>query len=305
MAYTSKVNIRLGEVPKTTDGEIFADLVDIYNAIHILAQYVNQLAGQGNPDEDTLVWDSIPWKNSFWYPAKQNIKAGEVVCFQTDGMYKGCTWEVVQKITGSSGAHTGPLSQANAFAASGGLAALWGIALSDAAPGKKVRVGVGPATIKLTGCKAGDFVYGVGTRDANSPFMYGFSAFETPAVAPVIEGVGPISSVPGGSFWAAGGMEYVVTGINKNDLSKRYRFSNDGGMYLNVASSAPHTNQATWDRGYFIIGMGIGTDAALIFGPEGIKGRYRKFTPGGAYGVPRREPLRAFSGRSIEYAPRP
>lgn len=42
MAYRSSINIGLGETPKTTDPAMFPDMVEIYNAIHILSSYMGR-----------------------------------------------------------------------------------------------------------------------------------------------------------------------------------------------------------------------------------------------------------------------
>lgn len=142
--YRSPVNLGLGRVPKNTDPEIFDELTEVYNSIHLLASYMDalrlSLAGGGagqNP------FETMPFTRFFVGPALQTITAGQVVCPANIGGNNG----IVKGALASTYASTAP--ECN-FA---------GIALNDAAIGQNVRVGVGPGVFELPGLPSGAIVW--------------------------------------------------------------------------------------------------------------------------------------------------
>lgn len=162
MAYKSQINLGgLGEVPKTTDSGTFVDFTDVYNAIHILAQYTNALLeraqSDGDKGPDKQPWELMTFERWIWLPARQNIKQGEVVTsvYYTRG---GTTWNGVYR--GAYGLVVKTMQAVfNQAYALGKLNFLCGVALEDAASGELVKFGIGPAIINMSGTKAGDRLY--------------------------------------------------------------------------------------------------------------------------------------------------
>lgn len=142
--YRSPVNLGLGRVPKNTDPEIFDELTEVYNSIHLLAAYMDalrlSLAGGGSGQNPA---ETMPFTRFFVGPALQQITAGMVVCPASIGGNNG----IVRGALASSYSSTSP--ECN-FA---------GIALSDADIDENVRVGVGPGVFELPGITSGALVW--------------------------------------------------------------------------------------------------------------------------------------------------
>lgn len=222
MSYSSKIDLRLSEVPKTANTEIFADLVDVYNAIHILGQYTNVLIGGDNSEDSGDTSEQLPFKQSFWVKAAVAISSGQVITVTDSGAYLGCNQ--VGPTLGASGDIYNPGWRT---VSSGGLSHVWGIALSDAAPGERVRVGIGSAILKIPGVSAGSILYGASMYD------YAFM------LAPIIGDVIKIDS----------------------------RLANDGGVYANVVDYHATSFVPRWQRGYSAIGYAVESEAVFIHNP--------------------------------------
>ena len=164
MTYASEIDLGgIGQAPKTTDPETFADFTDVYNAIHILAQWVSmlyehQLAKSGN-DPDAPNYETMPPDNVIWETAAMNIKEGMFVSRpepfiypliaggpQRNGAFAGWVssprdrWPPIQSLSTTSYAH-------------------FGIAGSDAKAGEKVKILMGPGFVHFPGAKVRDRVY--------------------------------------------------------------------------------------------------------------------------------------------------
>lgn len=181
MAYNSDINLRIGETPKTTDPAIFPDMVEIYNAIHILGQWTNAIKDQGKSgDEDTKPWDAMPFEKWFYAKAARDIERGSVVTIVGSDRFKlrdnsnprrprplGDYYTVEGVINGAAG--TGiPYTKTQSrgvFPLNGGVT---GLAMSDAKEGELVQVGIGPAIINVEGIKFGQPVYAL-TAYFNEP----------------------------------------------------------------------------------------------------------------------------------------
>lgn len=80
--YSSDLNIRLGQMPEIKDApEVFNELQSVYNAIHLLNAALNDVRRNfAAVDRSTPGWESFTAEGrSFWAPAADNIKAGELV----------------------------------------------------------------------------------------------------------------------------------------------------------------------------------------------------------------------------------
>lgn len=145
--YRSPVNLGIGRIPLTTDPELYDEFTGIYNAIHLLNQYLDRLRtgaeGGGGSEQDP------------------DISAGFTRFFTMKALQDMVTGDIISPKVGSDGYVKGVL--ANGLAA-GALALNTGVALSDAAIGQDVRIGVGPAVIKVPGAVAGRRLWGINSR---------------------------------------------------------------------------------------------------------------------------------------------
>lgn len=129
----------LPQVPQAANEEDFQQYLLIYNAIHMLNAYLDELRltlEGGDPEAKPS--ETMRFLRSFWLPAKEPIDAGNVVALRKGKVVKGADKTAVGFST-------------NSF--------LTGIALTTAETDEKVRFGVGPAVIEVPGFKAGGLVW--------------------------------------------------------------------------------------------------------------------------------------------------
>lgn len=151
--YRSPVDLGIGQIPYTTDPELFPQFTEVYNAIHLLNGYLDQLRviaeGGGGSGQDPS--DSMPFNRFYVATALQAISAGDPVC--------------PSSIPGQNGIIKGML--ANDFTSAAPTSNFCGIALIDAAIGQDVRVGVGPAAIEMPGAVSGQRIWAYSSRATN------------------------------------------------------------------------------------------------------------------------------------------
>ena len=142
--YRSPVNLGLGRVPLATDQDMFAELTDVYNSIHLLASYMDtlRLSLEGGGGGQTPI-DTLPFNRYYPSVALVDITAGQVVSPTRESGQNGTILGALHNVPAS----TTPESN---FA---------GIALNDALVGETVRVGVGPGVIELSGATSGSLVW--------------------------------------------------------------------------------------------------------------------------------------------------
>lgn len=143
--YSSPVNIGLGQVPQTVDPELFNELNDVYNAIHLINGYLDQLRifAEGGTGSTSTPAQSMPFNRFFTAPALVAIVPGQVVSPSTTGTENGIV------LGGLAHDFTSAEPESN-FSQ---------IALTSAAIGEPVQVGVGPATLEIPGALSGNLVY--------------------------------------------------------------------------------------------------------------------------------------------------
>lgn len=151
--YRSPVDLGLGQVPLTTDLNIFNEMTEVYNAIHLLNQYLDQLrvVAEGGGGSGQSPADSMPFNRFYVATALVNITAGNPVCPASFG--------------GLNGVIQGAL--ANDFTIAAPTSNFCGIALIDAAIGEDVRVGIGPAILEFPGLVSGQYVWAYSSRATN------------------------------------------------------------------------------------------------------------------------------------------
>lgn len=151
--YRSPVNLPIGRVPVTTDPDLFDEMTEVYNSVHLLNQYLDQLriiaggGGSGQTPDQTL-----PFNRFFVAPALELFPIGSVVS--------------PSAVPGENGIIPGCLSS-NITSASA-LSNFSGIALTaPLAIGDDVRIGVGPASIAVPGAVSGAYIWGYASRASN------------------------------------------------------------------------------------------------------------------------------------------
>lgn len=165
MTYSSEIDLGgLGQAPKTSDPDTFADFTDVYNAIHILAQWTNSLYENARRKEGAP-WETFPLENIFETRAHHSIKEG-MICspayvYKTNpgsgntsfyGAIRGVAVPVPSLGTGqNNGTWLG--NRQTSY-----VNGVFGIALSDAKPGQLFDIAVGPGIINVPGLKQGEIV---------------------------------------------------------------------------------------------------------------------------------------------------
>jgi hypothetical protein len=136
--YKSDLNIHLSQVPKSSNPDIFNDLVELYNAVHTLNAYMSSVVDSlyGNNKEANPA-ESMKFIRAIWVPAGEAIAIGNCVRYQ-DG-------------------NTGRVQKGHRYSTTG-------LALTEAIPTVDdpyplIRVGFGPAMIPMDGINAGDEVF--------------------------------------------------------------------------------------------------------------------------------------------------
>lgn len=151
----SKLNIRLGQVPNTSDASLNYELQHVYNALHILNQYLEVLVDSLQGSDTQTPAENIRFLKYIIKPAKQKITAGHVVTVDIgDGL--------VVKGTSTGAPRIGLFS--NSLYYTGSIQTFFGIAQNDAEIGENVRIGLGPGILKVTGAKSGQIIWGAASR---------------------------------------------------------------------------------------------------------------------------------------------
>lgn len=146
--YRSPVDLGLGSSPLTADQEMFGELQDIYNAIHLMNAYLDRLrlAAEGGGSGQTPL-ESLPFNKFFVAKALDNISVGQAVspAFDgQDGMFLG--------------------ARPDSYTSGDPRVAFCGVALTAAPAGQNFRVGVGPGVIEVPGAVTGGFVWTFSSR---------------------------------------------------------------------------------------------------------------------------------------------
>lgn len=172
------VDIKLGQVPMTTDPQLKNEFQQIYNSLHILSQYLEVLrAGLEGSDSQTPA-ENIRFLKTVTRPARQKIVAGNVVSFDfTDGhVIKGTNYGAPRIASHDFGNGT------SALYVTGMVQTFYGIAQKDAEIGELVPVGIGPGILKVTGAISGNLIWAMSNRGIinlprgdDPPVIYGYS----------------------------------------------------------------------------------------------------------------------------------
>lgn len=140
--YRSPLDLGIGQIPITTDPDLFEEFTGVYNAIHLLNASLDSIrfaigqggSGEGAPDE------TLPFSRSYNALALQKMVKGDLVSPYTgNGVVHGALVH----------SRTSTIPECN-FA---------GIVLTDAEIGEQVRVGIGPAALAVPGAVPGGLIY--------------------------------------------------------------------------------------------------------------------------------------------------
>lgn len=149
---SSAIDLKLGQSPNTKIPALNYELQGIYNALHILSQYLYSLRLSLEGDDSAPPSENFRFLKFFTATAKQAITAGQIVTTAYDGELIKGTSVGVPVVKNFSG---------NAYL-SGMIQNFFGVALTDGAIGETVRVGIGPGILKVTGATCGQVVYAGG-----------------------------------------------------------------------------------------------------------------------------------------------
>ena len=85
----SALNLRLGQVPSTTNPNYFTEFQLIYNALHLLGQYMDVIRQNLESSEGQTPAESVRFRRTYWSTALQVITVGSIVSPVTGGIVNG------------------------------------------------------------------------------------------------------------------------------------------------------------------------------------------------------------------------
>lgn len=145
--YKSDVKLPISQTPSSTGNpEVFADLVEVYNSVHILNAQTEAIKNQSfNLNKETPLEEQMSFKYTLWIEAAQAIAPGKLVTITSAGATLG--WS------------------------NRGFKVPIGMALTEATEGGQlIKVGFGPALIKFDTANYGDNIYVItGRSDSAYP----------------------------------------------------------------------------------------------------------------------------------------
>lgn len=162
----SAVNLRLGQSPTIQDPAYTTEFQLIYNALHLLGEYMDVLRENLESTPGQTPSESVRFRRSYWAPAVQAITAGSVVSPVAGGIVNGV---LSSEPKVSSYTDSAPLGASTTNRATLGVDLReFGIALTSAAIGEMVQVGIGPGITQISGALCGQLIWGVDSRSIRS-----------------------------------------------------------------------------------------------------------------------------------------
>lgn len=153
------VDIKLGQSPTIKIPSLNYELQGIYNALHILSQYMEALRAGFEGSDTQTPSENIRFLKFITGTAGQKITAGHIVSFDdvTGLVVKGTNYGImyVRQLN---------LNGINYAYVSGMIQTFFGVAQADAEIGEKITMGVGPAILKVTGAISGQTVYAMANK---------------------------------------------------------------------------------------------------------------------------------------------
>lgn len=190
------LDLKLGQVPGISVPEINYELQGVYNAIHILNQYLQQLAVFYQGTDSQKPSESLRFRSTMWIEAGTDITAGEVVSQLDNKIVKGVQYNYPgPTITGNPV----PLELSGLRSDLDIDTQCYFIALNDAKEGELVQCGVGPGVLEVTGSTCGEVAWGAGnlsilcTREANTASQIFSGQQDVVGDGTIYIGLGPYS----------------------------------------------------------------------------------------------------------------
>lgn len=156
------LDIKLGQSPNINDPATNVEVQQIYNALHLLSEYMAVLRENLESADGQTPSESIRFRRTFWAPAGQAIALGAVVsCFDNvvfNGVYSRDPATGDYDASSVTVGSTGNRAQFNV------TPRMFGIALTAGAPGELVRIGIGPGILALPAAKCGQLIWGVDAK---------------------------------------------------------------------------------------------------------------------------------------------
>lgn len=152
------LNIRLGQIPDIKDPQTQNELQLVYNALHLLSNYLGALRANLESAPGQTPSESVRFRRTFWAVALQDIAVGSVCSSFQQGIVNGVQTNNPGNSIDDSGVTLGSTGSRAMFGTS---QQSFYIALTAATAGQLVQVGVGPGIIQVTGAKCGQIVWGV------------------------------------------------------------------------------------------------------------------------------------------------
>lgn len=153
------VDIKLGQSPIIKQPNLNYELQGIYNSLHILSQYLENLRAGLEGSDDQTPAENIRFLKFINSKAKQKITAGMVVTVDyNDGLVVRGT------STGALKVRNYGLNGRSYPYISGMVQTFFGIAQNDAEIGEDVSIGVGPGILKVTGAVSGQQLWAAASR---------------------------------------------------------------------------------------------------------------------------------------------
>lgn len=188
--YRSPVDLGIGQVPLTVDPELFPEMTGVYNAIHLLNQYLDQLrvVAEGGGGSGQTPSESMPFNRFFVSTALQTIAVGQLVS--------------PSAIPGQNGIVLGGLP--HDFTSLAPECNFGGVGLISAAIGTDARVGIGPAVLEVPGAVTSQLLWGYPQRATNGN-LFGVGTIYTSNPGPLTNGAGtaypmPVATCPKDGF---------------------------------------------------------------------------------------------------------
>lgn len=162
----SILNLRLGQNPSIQNPRYATEFQLIYNALHLLGQYMDVLRTNLESAPGQTPSESVRFRRTFWSTALQPITLGSIVSSYPGGVVNGVasgplkstsTDQIEEQVGGTGNRRAWGLESQ-----------MFGIALTDAAIGEPVQVGIGPGITQVTGSKSGQLIWGVDSLSVNS-----------------------------------------------------------------------------------------------------------------------------------------
>jgi hypothetical protein len=180
MAYSSDLNIRIGQMPEIKDNpQVFNELQQVYNALHLLNSAVSSLRGRGGECRPDNADDWEPWETfnfeckSFWAPASNSVKQGNLVRFGSSQFIPGISGKMTTTHTGTKLNCAGSGSSGRAWYEDQVeiTVDMFGFCIEDTVDGY-AHIAWPPFIVELSGLSFGDEAFGTtsdGRIYSNSP----------------------------------------------------------------------------------------------------------------------------------------